>query len=138
VQLKHYDYYITLKKFIILIQNRKYWGYVKDLKPESYKEIPVISLYYNVLMLHLREEDASYFFKVKEQIEDIEKSINKYEIADTYINLENYCRKRIRKGDKSFLNGIIWCFERLKLKKVYTQFSVLCPQSFTGALLIRL
>ncbi len=120
--IKHYDYYINAKDiYNINFKTEIFEDIIKNLKPEAYEEIPVISLYYNVLMLHLREEDASYFFKVKKQIEDIEKYINKYETADTYINLENYCKKKIRKGNKAFLNEL---FDILKIEIEKELFSI--------------
>jgi hypothetical protein len=70
-------------------------------------------------MLHLKEEDTSYYYKVREQALKYEGIINQYEITDTYINLENYCKKRVRKGHNDFLNEL---FDILKIeieKKLY-------------------
>lgn len=109
---KHYDFYINAKEiYNINFKTENFEDILKNLKPESYENIPIISLYYNVSMLHIREEDTAYFFKVKKQIAEIEKKINRYDTATTYVNLENYCKKRIRKGDKSFLNELFGILE---------------------------
>jgi hypothetical protein len=111
---KHFDYYNNAKEiYNISFKTEIFEDILKNLKPESYEDIPVISLYYNISMLHLKKDDTTYFYKVKKQIAEIEKKINKYEIANTYINLENYCKKRIRSGDDSFLNEL---FDILKIE----------------------
>ncbi len=111
---KHYDYYINAKEIYNINFNTEIFeDILKNLKPESYENIPVISLYYSVLMLHIKEDDTAYFYKVKKQITEIEKNVNRYDIATTYVNLENYCKKRIRKGDVSFLNEL---FDILKIE----------------------
>lgn len=111
---KHFDYYSNAKEiYKINFDTEIFEDILKNLKPESYEDVPVISLYYNISMLHLRKDDTSYFYKVKNQIADIESKINKYETANTYINLENYCKKRIRSGDCSFLAEL---FKVLKIE----------------------
>jgi hypothetical protein len=111
---KHFDYYSNAKEIYNLsFKTEIFEDIIKSLKQESYEEVPVIELYYNISMLHLRKEDTSYFYKVKKQIEEIEDKINKYETANTYVNLENYCKKRARSGDKIFLNEL---FDILKIE----------------------
>ena len=34
-----------------------------SLKPDIFADVPELDLYYNVIMLHLREDDKSYFYK---------------------------------------------------------------------------
>lgn len=119
--IKQYDYYINAKDiYNINFKTELFEDIVNNLKPELYKDAPVISLYYNVLMLHLREEDTSYFFKVKKQIAEIENKINRFETATTYVNLENYCKKRMRKGDKSFLSELFEILEIEIEKELYS------------------
>lgn len=112
--MKHYLYYLNTKDiYKINFKTKLFEDIINRVKLDSYDEIPVLSLYYNVLMLHIKDDDTSYFFKVKDQVLKLEKTINSYELTDTYINLENYCKKKIRKGNDSFLYEL---FEILNLE----------------------
>lgn len=102
--MKHYLYYLNTKDiYKINFKTKLFEDIINRVKLESYDDIPVLNLYYNVLMLHLKEEDTEYFYRVKDRVQKLEKCINSYELADTYINLENYCKKKMRKGNDSFL-----------------------------------
>jgi len=118
--IKQYDYYINAKEICnINFKTELIEEIINNLKPELYEDAPVINLYHNVLMLHLREDDTTYFYKVKKLITEIEKDINRFETATTYINLENYCKKRIRKGDKAFLNELFEIIKNEIEKELY-------------------
>ncbi len=112
--IKHYVYYLNASEICkINFKTDTIEEIIKNLNPEKYSEVPVISLYYNILMLHLKEDDISYFYKVKELVVTLEKNLNKYEVIDTYINLENFCKKLIRKGNKGFYKEL---FDILKIE----------------------
>lgn len=111
---------------------------INSLNPAFYQDIPIFNLYYNLVMLHLRPDDISYFYKVKELAVKYENCINEYEITDAYINMENYCKAMIRKGCSDFNKEL---FELIKLeleKKVYKVQGLMSTKYYTSAVEIGL
>jgi hypothetical protein len=85
---------------------------------ESFSDVPLIQIYYNMVMA-LKNKDEKYFYNIKDLLLRNEKQISITRQYDIYINLENYCRRKIRAGVIKFKREF---FEILKLdldKKIY-------------------
>ena len=85
---------------------------------ETFYDRPIIQIYYNMVMA-LTNKDEKYFYNIKDLVLKYEKDIAPLRQFDIYINLENYCRRKIRAGNKHFRREF---FEILKLdleKKIY-------------------
>jgi hypothetical protein len=109
---KLFEYNLNAKDIInVDFKTELFEEIFSKLDPDTYKEVPAIRLYYYISMLHIRREDTSNYFKVKQIVSEIENSLNKYVLATAYVNLENYCKARIRGGDKNFIPEL---FEILK------------------------
>jgi len=68
---------------------------------ESFYDRPLIQIYYNMVMA-LTNKDGKYFYNIKDLVLKYEKDIAPLRLFDIYINLENYCRRKIRAGEKHF------------------------------------
>jgi len=85
---------------------------------ESFYDRPLIQIYYNMVMA-LTDKDEKYFYNIKDIVLKNEKDIAPYRQFDIYINLENYCRRKIRAGKEHFRREL---HDILKLdleKKIY-------------------
>ena len=85
---------------------------------ESLSDVPLIQIYYNMVMA-LKHNDEKYFYNIKDLLLKNEKEISDTRQYDIYINLENFCRRKIRAGETKFKREF---FEVLKLdleKKIY-------------------
>jgi len=68
---------------------------------ELFKYVPMINIYYNAVMCLLKPEEEKYYFSLKKLV--IENTNNiKEDLADLYINLENYCTRKTRAGNPDF------------------------------------
>jgi hypothetical protein len=118
--IKHYVYFLNTQSMYSI--NFK-TGFIEDifrnLEPDYFQDIPTLSLYYDVLMLFLKEDDTSYFYKVKKKVNEYGKRLNRYEITGSYINLENYCKRMIRKGNNVFLKELLEIYKIKIEKKLY-------------------
>ena len=95
---------------------------------DSFHDSPLIQIYYNMVMA-LTNKDEKYFYNIKELVLKNEKYISFTRQYDIYINLENYCRRKIRAGEKHFRREL---FEIMKLdleKQIYKVESFM-PQNF--------
>ena len=85
---------------------------------ESFSDSPIIQIYYNIIMLHTTDEDK-YFYTIKDLVLKREESLLPFRLFDVYINLENYCHRKIRSGEIKFKREF---FDILKMdleKEIY-------------------
>lgn len=131
---KLYIYFLNSKEiYPIDFKTELVEDIINSLNPEFYRDIPIFHLYYNIVMLHLRPDDVSYFNTVKELTAKYENCINEYEITDAYINMENYCKAMIRKGCLNFNKEF---FDLIKIeleKKVYKVQGLMSTKYYTSA-----
>ena len=92
---------------------------IKALKAEQYTEIPIVSISYNVLMLFIKENDTSYFYKTKELVKKYENKLDEGQLHNTFMNLHNYCKRMIRKGRTEFWNEVFDLYNIEIKKKLY-------------------
>ncbi len=117
--IKHYVYFLnTQSMYSINFKTDFIEDIFRNLEPGYFQDIPTLSLYYDILMLFLKEDDTSYFYKVKEKVNKFEKKLNRYEITGAYINLENYCKRMIRKGNNCFLKELLEIY-KIKIEKKF-------------------
>lgn len=101
--LKFYIYFLNLKNiFKVNFNTDLIKDFIENMKPGLYAEEPLISLYYNILMLHLKEDEELYFDEVQKVVKKYENMFENEEALDAYINLENYCKRMLRKGKKEY------------------------------------
>ena len=109
-------YLITiLKMHVFLLNTQKIFNTDKDiasfeqvidtLDKKFLKETPLIEIYYTLTML-LHTEEEEYFFTLKKKLTDYEESIDNYDVLELLINLQNYCSRRIRRGDIGFAKDL--------------------------------
>ncbi len=91
---------------------------IRILKPGDFEDVPLINLYYNLLMMYLKEDDVSYFYKAKSITGDYADQLGDFNIKNAHINLCNYCLYKMDK-DRKFVREL---FELIKFslnKKLY-------------------
>jgi hypothetical protein len=102
-----YYYVIRILKFYLYVLNTKniykidyktdiIEDILKGIKPEQFKNIPLINIYINLLMMHINPGEESHFNKAVEMIETADISYD--ELIEAFINIENYCKTKIRLG----------------------------------------
>lgn len=108
-----YYYLISVLKYYAITLNTTYLYNVKfdtsvfenifrNFNVEQFREVPLIIIYYKVIMLFIMPEDEQNFYDLKDLIREHEKKIDKNTISDLYINLENYCHRKVRSGNLKF------------------------------------
>ena len=131
--IKHYIYFLTTRSmYSIDIKTELLEDIVKSLKPQYLQEVPAISLYYDILMLLVKEDETSYFYKVKKKVVEFEDRLNRYEITGAYINLENYCKRMIRKGKTDFVRELFEIYKVYLEKKVYSLQNEMSAKFYRG------
>ena len=122
-------FYLRVLTFYILVLNAKilykfdidtafFEKLFSSFDYELFNDSPLVQIYYNIILV-LTTDEEKYFYTAKELILKNEKSLIPVRLCDVYINLENYCRRKIRAGEIKFKREF---FNILKLdleKKIY-------------------
>ncbi len=107
------NFYILKSMILYLNTLNLHTVYNKDFETESfrsmfqkinaddYKELPVIQMYYYIIKM-LIDGDEHHFYKVKEILKANRNIFNIYDITGAYVNLNNYCQKKITSGNARF------------------------------------
>jgi len=86
----------------INIETAIFENITKNFNPDAFKDVPMIGIYFNAIMVLLKPEDESYYYKLKKLVFENAASLEKNTLSDLYINLENYCHRKGRTGAEKF------------------------------------
>ncbi|NOS83664.1 MAG: hypothetical protein HOP31_00860 [Ignavibacteria bacterium] len=70
-------------------------------KKYDYNNIPLVSLYYNMLML-LKTEEEKYYYELQNGRNKFEKLITPMDDYNIAVTMMQYCYKKVQKGDAEF------------------------------------
>jgi hypothetical protein len=82
---------------------------------EQFQNVPLVIIYYKVIMLFIKPDEEQYYHDLKELVVKYENNIGDM-LGDLYINLENYCHRKIRAGRAEFIEDVHY-FYKLELNK---------------------
>ncbi|MBE2218676.1 MAG: hypothetical protein IAE90_10755 [Ignavibacteria bacterium] len=110
--ITHY-YLISVLKYYAITLNTNYLYNVKadtsvfeqmlkNFNVEQFENVPMIVIYYRVIMLFLTPDDEENYYKLKDLVVKYENQVG-HAIGDLYINLENYSVRMARHGKSEFI-----------------------------------
>ena len=108
-----YFYLIRILKFYVVILNirsiykiefktRLLEDILSNFKLESYEDIPLIKIFYCMVMMHTHKDNEKYYKVLKNTLDKSREFINEEDLLESLINLENYCLRKVRTGRKEF------------------------------------
>lgn len=83
-----------------------------------YLEVPAISVYFNILMTLTKPEETSYYFKLVDILEEQSDNFSTSEAHQMYGFAQNYCIKRLNRGDTAFLKELFRLYQKLLSKDI--------------------
>ncbi|MEY4936098.1 MAG: hypothetical protein RIS64_2457 [Bacteroidota bacterium] len=105
----------------------------------QYEEIPIIAIYYHILLTQIDMENTSHYFKLIELLDKYHTRFSPEELYKMYISALNYCTKRVNKNDKLFLTVFHDLYKVLLKKEILfygTPTMELSPWHFKNVVLI--
>lgn len=87
----------------IKFNNELFESILSTLKPDLFVNVPLIRIYYNAVMALLKPEEENFFYELKKLVLENESTISQGTLLDLYINLENYCTRKVREGHYEFV-----------------------------------
>jgi hypothetical protein len=103
----------TMSLYNIQIDTTLFDNLLKHFSEDSFTGIPIIDIYYHIILCFTEPGKENHFFRVKGLITENDNIIDKDAQIDIFINLENYCHRKFRGGDEKFLKE---AFEVYKLE----------------------
>ncbi|HMS34590.1 MAG TPA: hypothetical protein PKC91_10940 [Ignavibacteria bacterium] len=106
-------YYLNTMRLYINILNLKLI-YKKEFNTVRFEKLitlidksifndnPAIEIYYCIIKLFNAGDQDNYFFRIKEILVQIKNSLHEDDLREIYINLTNYCNRKINAGNLSF------------------------------------
>ncbi|MEN9609216.1 MAG: hypothetical protein RLZZ628_30 [Bacteroidota bacterium] len=104
-----------------------------------YEEVPVIAIYYHILLTQTDTENTAHYFKLIDLLDKHHSRFAPDELYKMYISALNYCTKRVNKNDKMFLNVFHDLYKILLKKEILfygTPTMELSPWHFKNVVLI--
>ncbi|HLT24727.1 MAG TPA: hypothetical protein VK004_06345 [Ignavibacteria bacterium] len=128
-------YLITVLKMQVFILNTKviynidkdvasFEKVIETLDNKYLERTPLIQIYYNLMML-LYTNEEEYFYKTKKDILDYEAQITDEDMLEILINLQNFCSRRIRKGEIQFTREVFDLYKLEIDKNLYDHYGYL-------------
>lgn len=81
------------------------------LRNNSYEDVPVIRIYYNILMTLLESENEQHFVNLRELLLQHGKRFSLAELREMYQYVLNYCIKKINTGNISYQKTLLDIFK---------------------------
>jgi hypothetical protein len=115
--LKYYVYVLNTRSiYKVEFKTKLVEDLLAGINPALYEDIPLVKIYINMVMLHLKEDEEHYYYELKDLVKKHDKIFQTEDLNESFINLGNYCRRKIRKGVKKF-NQELFQIYKMELEK---------------------
>jgi hypothetical protein len=132
--LQYYVYVLNSKSiYQVEFKTELIEDILSKFNPELYEDVPLIRTYFNMVMLHLKEDEEHYYFELKKMAQDMRDKIGYEDYGETFINLENYCKRKLRKGNKKFLRELFEIYKMELDKDFYVDHNRMPQKLYRGA-----
>lgn len=111
---------------------------LKFIKSQNLERFPAIGVYYTVLLTLIEEEKEENYFTLLQMLEKHGESFGKDELRDLYFLAQNYCTKRINKGDTHYLREYFKLSEKLLEKELIYENGYIIPSTFKNIVTVGL
>jgi hypothetical protein len=106
--LKYHLYVINTRGiYNIQLKTHQVDELIKNLNTEDYNDSPLIPLMYNAIMLHLDESNEEHYRTIKISLLKEFEKIEMGDAVEIIINMENYCKRMMRKGKQGYVKELL-------------------------------
>lgn len=93
---------------------------ISHLKATSYEHIPIIDIYFKIILLLTEDEADSNFQKLKQQMKNSESQFPKDELRQIYGFMLNFSNRRIKSGKSSYFQERFDIYENGLILNIWT------------------
>jgi len=120
-----YDYYM-LDDVVKLIENNR----------QKYLAVPWINIYYHILLTLRDSEEQKNYYKLKEYLLQYVDDFEKPDAKTMYDYAQNYCIKRINKGDSKYVKELLDLYKLMLEKELIYENGYIPPGDFKNIVTI--
>ncbi len=114
VMLKTYLYFLNTKQLYETGSDTgEFEEFIAHLKIDKYSSSPIVSLLYHTIKLHTDEDNEKHFADIRGNLLKHFDEFHLFDSIEILINMENYCKRMLRKGKSEYQEHLfsIFCFE---------------------------
>ncbi len=102
-----FNYLIRIFKFYAVVLNTHFLFNAKiktdhfdnilsNFNPAQFESVPLVNIYYRVIMMLMKPLEEEHYFVLKKLVIENEQTLAITDLTDLYVNLENYCTRKVR------------------------------------------
>ena len=111
---------------------------VSVIDKNMFNENPVIEIYYCIIKLFEKDNEEKSYFRIKELVKKIKKTLHRDDLNEIYINLTNYCNRNINAGIKKFVKEKFEIYKEENELKLYVINGYMPPVYYKNLVILAL
>jgi hypothetical protein len=112
--------------------------WIDHLQDQNFFNEPIIQLYFNIYQALNKEEEDTYFVRLKTFLTEYEQMTAPKDLKDIYLFAINYCARKIRQGKEGYVLEALNLYHLGIEKKILLENGVLSPWTFTNVVKLSL
>ena len=111
---------------------------LESLKSEKYEDIPIVQIHYLIFLSLMESENEEHFYKIIDLLNVHAHTFNIDEAREMYTIAQNYCIKKINKGETKFLKESLSLYRIVLDKGFILEKGYLSPWHYKNIVVIGL
>lgn len=107
-------------------------------KSSSLSEIPIIKIYLQIFNTLREEEEETHFEKLSELLEEYQSEFSQKEAIGMYRYAQNYCIRRINRGEKRYFRELFELFQKQLTHKINLPNGILSADDYKNIVTVGL
>ncbi|MBL4655637.1 MAG: hypothetical protein JKY33_07430 [Bacteroidia bacterium] len=137
-KLKVTNQFLNYQNVIEVKSDSKLNDDLDSLKSEKYEDIPIVQIHYLIFLSLMESENEEHFYKIIDLLDVHAHKFNIDEAREMYTIAQNYCIKKINKGETKFLKESLSLYKTVLDKGFILEKDYLSPWHYKNIVVIGL
>lgn len=108
-----YEYYLNTQRMTGLVFDYEYFEkIINSFDKKIIQKFPLLNIHYHIYKMLTDPENDKHFYELKAYVFNSKNSIEAVLLENTYINLQNYCMRKIRSNNMSYAEDLLDIYEQ--------------------------
>lgn len=138
-KLKYYCEVLSRRTFLKHeYRNRLITEILALIENGEFDHIPLIRIYYQIVLTHLYPEDENYYFELKSLLNTHSQILPGDQMQEIYTSALNYCTRKINQGKEDFIQEAFETYKQLLAKELLYDRNQLSHWTFKNVVVLAL
>ncbi len=119
-------------------QNRLIDEIIQLIEKGEFDGIPLIQIYYQIVLTHLEPNRESHYFTLKQQLHNFNSLLPRDQMKEIYTSALNYCTRKINQGKNEFIVEAFETYKELLDKELLYERNHLSHWTFKNVVVLAL